>query len=298
MKLNHLTTETRNKNTENIDQLDALGIATLINQEDQKVALAIQEELPNIAKAIDAITEKYLAGGRIIYMGAGTSGRLGTIDAVELTPTYGVPSDRVFGLMAGGQGAMYKAVEGAEDSRELGVKDLEEVNFSEKDVLIAIAASGRTPYAIAGIEYANNKGALTVSVTCNKDSEMNKIAQVGIAPVVGPEVVTGSTRMKAGTAQKMVLNMLSTGVMIQSGKVYGNLMVNVQPTNEKLVARSIGIIEEITGVSREEATKLFEDSGRSVAVAVVMQKGEVAADKAKELLEKANGKIREALKSI
>lgn len=270
MELNKLTTEARNPASQHIDQLDTLAMIQLINDEDKKVAAAIEEVLPQVAEAIDLATERFQQGGRLIYCGAGTSGRLGALDAIELTPTYSVSPERAFGILAGGKEAMFNAVEGAEDSKELAVKDLQSHQVSEKDVVIALAASGRTPYAIAAIEYGNKLGALTISVTCNAASDMNRLATVGIAPVVGPEVITGSTRMKAGSAQKMVLNMLSTGVMIKTGKVYQNLMVNVQPTNLKLVQRAISIIQEATGAAAEEAQRCLEAADNHVARAIVM----------------------------
>ncbi|MGY3777835.1 N-acetylmuramic acid 6-phosphate etherase [Isobaculum melis] len=270
MDLTKLTTESRNKETMTIDQLSTAEMVAVMNQEDQKVALAVEKELPQIAKAIDAVSEKFMAGGRMIYCGAGTSGRLGALDAIELTPTYSVSPKRAFGLIAGGKEAMFSAVEGAEDSEELAIEDLKKVDLTAADIVIAVAASGRTPYAISALKYGNEVDALTISVTCNGASEMNQLAQIGIAPIVGPEVITGSTRMKAGSAQKMVLNMLSTGVMIRSGKVFSNLMVNVQPTNLKLVKRAQGIIAQATDVSEEKALEMLELAEMDVAVAIVM----------------------------
>lgn len=296
MDLNSLTTETRNQASINIDQLDALEIVKVINNEDKKVAEAITRVLPKVAEAIDAITERFNKGGRMIYCGAGTSGRLGALDAIELTPTYSVSPDRAFGIMAGGKEAMFKAIEGAEDSKELAIADLKAVNLSPNDVLIAIAASGRTPYTIAAIEYGNELGALTVSVSCNHYGQMNQIAQIGIAPVVGPEVITGSTRMKAGTAQKMILNMISTGVMIKTGKVYQNLMINVQPTNEKLIQRSINIIVDATGIENHLAADFLEKADNNVAVAIVMIKTGVSNEEATQLLNDYNGRISDIIR--
>ena len=256
VNIDGLTTETVNEATKNIDELDSLGIVTLINNEDKKVALAVEKELPNIARAVDEIAARLKRGGRIIYCGAGSSGRMGTLDAVELTPTYSVSPDRAFGLLAGGETAMYKAVEGAEDSKELALEDLKGVQITKDDCIIGIAASGRTPYTISALEYANEVGALSISITCNGESEMAKIADISIAPVVGAEAVSGSTRMKAGTAQKMVVNMLSTATMIRLGKVYHNYMVQVQPTNEKLVVRATKMIAQITGVEAVSYTHL------------------------------------------
>ncbi|HCS99083.1 MAG TPA: N-acetylmuramic acid 6-phosphate etherase, partial [Enterococcus faecalis] len=244
MNLEGLTTEARNEATKKIDQVSTLEMVTLINQEDQKVAQAIEKVLPQIAAAIDAAAERFKKGGRLIYCGAGTSGRLGALDAIELTPTYSVSPERAFGILAGGEKAMYQAIEGAEDSKELAIEDLTQHQLTARDVVIAIAASGRTPYAVSAIEYGKKVGALTISVTCNNQSPMNQLAEIGIAPIVGPEVITGSTRMKAGSAQKMVLNMFSTGIMVKVGNIYQNLMVNVQPTNEKLIQRATNIIKE------------------------------------------------------
>lgn len=296
--INNLTTEKQNENTEHIDELSSLEIAKIINSEDKKVAFAVEKELDSVSKAIDLIAERFKKGGRIIYAGAGTSGRLGTLDAVELTPTYNVSRERVFGIIAGGESAMYKAVEGAEDSKELAFNDLKKNNVNNLDTVIAIAASGRTPYCIGAIEYANSVGSLTVSVTCNKESEMSKIANVSISPTVGAEVISGSTRMKAGTAQKMILNMISTGVMIKLGKVYGNYMVNVLPTNEKLKMRAVNIIMEITGITQEDAISLFEESGSSVAVSVVMHKACSTKEVAIQALKKFDNHIKNSIKYI
>lgn len=298
LDINKLTTETPNENTKNIDDLSTLEVVKLINSEDAKIALAVEKELPEIAKAIDEIAKRFKKGGRIIYAGAGSSGRMGTLDAVELTPTYNVPSTRAFGLMAGGKEAMYKAVEGAEDSKDLAITDLKEVKANELDTIIAIAASGRTPYAIGALEYANEIGALSVSITSNKESELSNISQISIAPIVGPEVITGSTRMKAGTAAKMVVNMISTGVMIKLGKVYGNYMVNVLPTNEKLITRAINMVSKITGVNKDDAKKLFEESGKSVAVSIVMYKANVTRAEAFQALEKSDNHVRTAIKML
>lgn len=296
IEIDGLTTETSNEATKNIDQLDSMGIVTLINQEDKKVADAVEKELPQIAKAVDAIAERFRAGGRIIYCGAGTSGRMGVLDAVELTPTYSVPPERVFGLLAGGDQAMYRAVEGAEDSKELAVEDLKKAALTAQDCVIGIAASGRTPYTLSALEYANQTGALSVSITCNKGSAMASAAQISIAPVVGPEVISGSTRMKAGTAQKMIVNMISTGVMVRLGKVYQNYMVHVQPTNEKLVVRSCRMISRITGADGEAARKTLEKAEMHVPEAIVMLQSGCGREKAKEALTQAEGRVREAVK--
>lgn len=270
MELEKLVTETRNPNSMKIDRVSTLEMVKMINDEDQKVALAVKEVLPQIAEAIDQISPRFQAGGRIIYCGAGTSGRLGALDAIELKPTYSVEPERAFGLLAGGKKAMFEAVEGAEDSKELALADLKEYNLTAQDTVIAIAASGRTPYAIAALEYANQLGALSIAVTCNPDSEMDTVAAISIAPIVGPEVITGSTRMKAGTAQKLVLNTLSTGVMVKSGKVYQNLMINVQPTNLKLKDRAVRIVQEATGKETEKVINVLEQANYQVAIAIIM----------------------------
>lgn len=298
VKIDGLTTETVNEATKQIDQMDALGIVTLINQEDQKVALAVEKELPQIAKAVDAIAERFVNGGRIIYCGAGTSGRMGTLDAIELTPTYSVPPERAFGLLAGGDEAMYRAVEGAEDSIELAEEDLKRVQVTARDCVIGIAASGRTPYTIFAIKYANSVGALTVSITCNSDSEMAKIAQISIAPIVGPEVISGSTRMKAGTAQKMVCNMLSTGAMVKAGKVYQNYMVHVQPTNEKLVVRAVNMISAITGADQDTALNMLKEAQMHVPEAIIMIEGNCDNAAAAKALDEAGGSVRKAIELI
>lgn len=293
-----LTTETINDKTKNIDQLDTLDIVKVINEEDKTVANAVEAELPQIAKAIDAVAERFQKGGRIIYCGAGSSGRMGTLDAVELTPTYSVPPERAFGLMAGGEQAMYQAIEGAEDSEELAVEDLKKVGITENDCVIGIAASGRTPYTIAALRYANEMGALSVSISCNRDSAMSKVAQISIAPVVGPEVISGSTRMKAGTAQKMIVNMLSTGVMVRIGKVYQNYMVHVQPTNKKLVARACNMITQLTNVDLETTQKYLKECDMKVATAIVMILAACSKEQANQALAQCQGHVRKAIESL
>lgn len=293
--ITELTTETENKITQNIDSLSSLEIVSLINQEDATIACAVQKELPAIAAAVDEIAKRYQEGGRIIYIGAGSSGRMGTLDAVELTPTYSVDPSRAFGIMAGGKEAMYRAIEGAEDSKELAIEDLQKVELTELDSVIGIAASGRTPYTISALEYAKKIGACTIAITCNASSELAKAADISIAPVVGAEVISGSTRMKAGTAQKMVVNMLSTGVMVRIGKVYKNYMVQVQPTNIKLVARAKNMIQKIVDVDAQTAESLFEQADGNVATAVVMHLKQVSKDTAITALQKTNGNVRKAL---
>ncbi|EOB3399746.1 N-acetylmuramic acid 6-phosphate etherase [Enterococcus faecalis] len=295
MNLEGLTTEARNEATKKIDQVSTLEMVTLINQEDQKVAQAIEKVLPQIAAAIDAAAERFKKGGRLIYCGAGTSGRLGALDAIELTPTYSVSPELAFGILAGGEKAMYQAIEGAEDSKELAIEDLTQHQLTAQDVVIAIAASGRTPYAVSAIEYGKKVGALTISVTCNNQSPMNQLAEIGIAPIVGPEVITGSTRMKAGSAQKMVLNMFSTGIMVKVGNIYQNLMVNVQPTNEKLMQRATNIIKEAAEIEESQAKEYLEAAQLEVAPAIVMAKAHVDFQKAKQLLAEHDGRISEVL---
>lgn len=293
-----LTTESRNEDTLNIDKVSTLDMVKIINNEDKKVAAAVEAELPKIAEAIDEIVKGMHKGGRLIYIGAGTSGRLGILDASECPPTYGVSEDLVQGVIAGGKEAIFRAKEGAEDSKELAVEDLKNRNLNENDVVVGLAASGRTPYVIGALEYANEIGAVTVSITCNKDSEVSKVAKISIAPVVGPEVVTGSTRLKSGTAQKLVLNMLSTGAMIKLGKVYGNLMVDVRATNEKLVERAKKIVCEATGVEREKAENILKETDFDVKLSIFMILSELNKDEAKKILDANKGYIAEALKSI
>lgn len=296
--LEKLTTESRNQNTLDIDKVSTLEMVKKINAEDKKVAEAVEVELPKIAEAIDGIVKGIHKGGRLIYIGAGTSGRLGILDASECPPTYGVSEELVQGIIAGGQEAIFRAKEGAEDSRELAVEDLKAKNLNENDTVVGLAASGRTPYVIGGLEYANEVGALTVAVTCNAGSEVSKAAKISIAPVVGAEVVTGSTRLKSGTAQKLVLNMLSTGVMIKLGKVYGNLMVDVRATNAKLVERAKKIVCEATGVDREEAEQFLIETNFDVKLSIFMILSKLNKDEAKNILDNNNGYIAEALKSI
>ena len=295
VELQKIATEQRNPNTMNIDTLSTLEMVKLINQEDHRVADAVGEVTDKIAQAVDVIAEKLAAGGRLIYCGAGTSGRLGILDAVECPPTYSTDPETVQALMAGGYGAIFKAVEGAEDSKELGVQDMQNIHFSQKDVLVGIAASGRTPYVRGCMEYAKQLGAPTISVTCCPGSELDQFADIGIAPAPGPEVVTGSTRMKSGTAQKMVLNMLSTGAMIKLGKVYGNLMVDVKPSNEKLIRRCVTIVCSAAECTEAEATKALEECDYRPKVAIVMVLRGVNADTACAMLQKAEGRIAKVL---
>ena len=295
VELKTIATEQRNPNTMHIDTLSTLDMVKLINQEDHHVAEAVALVLDKIAQAIDVISRQLSQGGRLIYCGAGTSGRLGILDAVECPPTYSTEPEMVQALMAGGYPAIFKAVEGAEDSKELGVEDMKKINFCGKDVLVGIAASGRTPYVLGCMEYAKTLGAATVSVTCCPGSVLDQYADIGIAPAPGPEVVTGSTRMKSGTAQKMVLNMLSTGTMIKLGKVYGNLMVDVKPSNEKLVRRCVTIVCTATDCTEEAATAALECCGYRPKVAIIMVLCGVDAKKAQEMLAAAGGRVARVL---
>ena len=295
VELHRIATEQRNPNTMNIDSLPTLDMIRLINREDHKVAEAVGLVTDQIARAVDVIADRLSKGGRLIYCGAGTSGCLGILDAVECPPTYSTDPEMVQGLMAGGYPAIFKAVEGAEDSKELGVADMKNISFSSGDVLVGIAASGRTPYVLGCMEYAKAVGAATVSVTCCPGSALDSFADIGIAPAPGPEVVTGSTRMKSGTAQKMVLNMLSTGAMIKLGKVYGNLMVDVKPSNEKLIRRCVTIV--CTAAECDEATAIaaLETCEYRPKIAIVMVLMGVGAEEAKALLRRADGRISGAL---
>lgn len=270
INLDSLDTEMINENTKNIDALDTIEMLKVINNEDKKVALAVEKVLPEISLAVDETKKRISQGGRLIYIGAGTSGRLGVLDASECPPTYGVDFELVQGIIAGGQSAMFKAKEGAEDSKELAKEDLKNINITENDMIVGIAASGRTPYVIGGLEYANKIGAGTASICCVRDAEVSKVSKISIEAIVGAEVVTGSTRMKSGTAQKLILNMISTGTMIKLGKVYGNLMVDVKATNEKLVERSKNIIMKATGCTREVAEVNFKNSDEDVRIAIFM----------------------------
>ena len=286
-----LDTEQCNPATRQIDRLSTLEMVQLINQEDHRCAEAVSRVLPEIAKSVDVIEAQLRQGGRLFYVGAGTSGRLGVIDAAECPPTYGVPSDLVNGLIAGGPLALIKSVEGAEDSREMGKKDLVDRGFSRKDALVGIAASGRTPYVLGAMDYAREVGAPVMALTCCSESEMSRHADITMAPLPGPEVITGSSRMKSGTCQKMILNMLSTCVMVKLGKVYGNLMVDVQATNEKLISRAIRIVQAATGAEESKAQQTLEQCGYACKTAIVMLLLNLDAEEAEKRLQAANGFI-------
>ncbi|MDS0907625.1 N-acetylmuramic acid 6-phosphate etherase [Morganella morganii] len=293
--LTSMITESRNPASADIDSLPTLDMLRVINREDQTVALAVEKTLPQVAQVVDAVAQAFRLGGRLIYMGAGTSGRLGILDASECPPTFGTPAEQVVGLIAGGHKAILKAVENAEDNRELAVSDLKALNFSEKDVLVGIAASGRTPYVLGGMEYALSLGATVAAVSCNPDSEMSRLAGIAITPVVGPEVITGSSRMKAGTAQKLILNMITTGAMIRSGKVYGNLMADVEATNAKLVERQKRIVMAATECDRATAEQALATCDGHCKTAIVMILAQLSAGDAKALLAQHQGFIRDAL---
>ena len=294
--LKKMTTETRNDASENLDCMSSIEIVTLMNREDEKIAPAVRKQLPQIAEAVDLCVKSLEQGGRIIYLGAGTSGRLGAIDAAECPPTFGVSRDTVIGLIAGGNQLEISLNNDREDSPDCGKSDLRGIGLNNKDTVIGVAASGRTPYVVGGLDYATELGCNTVSIACNNDSIIGKHASVAIEAIVGSEVLTGSTRLKAGTAQKMILNMISTASMVRTGKAYRNLMVDVVQTNEKLVVRAQNILMEATGVSREEAVTVLEKAGGSVKKAIVMVLASCTAEEAQRRFDTAQGHVREALK--
>ena len=294
--LQKLSTERRNPATAHIDELSTLSMLQVINAEDKKVALAVEKILPDIAQAVDLITDRLANGGRLFYMGAGTSGRLGILDASECPPTYGVEPELVQGLIAGGMPAIFKAQEGAEDNPELACKDLAAKDFSDKDVLVGIAASGRTPYVIGGLQYAQALGAATIALACSPEPAIGEFAGIVLTPLTGAEVVTGSTRMKAGTAQKLVLNMLSTGTMIKLGKVYGNLMVDVKTSNKKLEERARRIVMEATGCSREDSIIALTEAQGNAKLAILLHLTGMDFVAGHAALDRANGHLAEALK--
>lgn len=298
INLKALNTEKRNPRTMKIDQATSLEIVEMMNYEDSTIASAVQKELPKIAALIDDVVKCIASGGRVIYMGAGTSGRLGILDASECPPTYGVSPELFQGLIAGGQEAIFRAIEGAEDSEELGIEDLKRINVTSKDCVIGLAASGRTPYVISALKYANEIGAVTGSICCVEGGEISKVSKHAIEAVTGPEVVTGSTRLKAGTSQKLILNMISTGSMILSGKVYENLMVDVQATNAKLIVRSKTIISEALGCEFDEAEKLYYESGEVVKVAILMGLTDKTREEATALLDGNNGNISKTVQQL
>ena len=293
--LSRLSTESRNPETMNLDQMTPLQIVQAMNREDACAVVSIEPELPKIAQVIEWAAAALEAGGRLVYMGAGTSGRLGVLDAAECPPTFGVDPGLVVGLIAGGEGAFIKAVEGAEDSRELGKEDLAGIGLTSRDVVVGLAASGRTPYVLGGLAYAAEAGCKTAAIACNRGSKIGEAADIAIEPVPGPEVLTGSTRLKAGTVQKLVLNMISTGTMVSVGKVYQNLMVDVQQTNEKLVVRGQNIVMEATGCTRSEAIAALADAQSHVKTAIVAILLGVDAKAASCELDRSKGHVRAAI---
>jgi len=296
--LERLLTEQSNPESRDLDQCSTLQLLEIMNAADAQIALAVYKELPRIAAAAEAIAAALDQGGSLLYLGAGTSGRLGVLDASECPPTFGAPADLVRGVMAGGEKALTHAVEGVEDDPAAGVRDLRQAGLRPGDVLVGISASGRTPYVLGAIGEASRLTGITCGISCVPDSELSRLVQYPMEPVPGPEILAGSTRLRAGTATKLVLNMLSTAVMVKLGHVYGNLMVNVQPTNQKLEDRARRIIQEATGVTYQQAAELLDQAGRSVRTAIVMQKQGISRQEAETLLAHAKGKIREALKTI
>ncbi len=295
MNLDHLTTEGQNPDSEALDCLSTLEIVRLMNAEDSRVAKAVGQIAESIAQAIDVITERLAGGGRLIYIGAGTSGRLGVLDAAECPPTFNSPPWQVVGLIAGGAAALTRAVEGAEDHPEFALADLKRVDFSDRDVLVGIATSGRTPYVIGGLEHAKVVGASAIGLTCNDQTDLSRVADLTLAPILGPEIISGSTRLKAGTATKLVLNMLSTGAMVKLGKVYGNLMVDLQTTNKKLADRCLRILTALTGLPRNQSEALLKQCDGDVKTSVVVHQRGVSPTAARQLLEQSFGNLRDAL---
>ncbi len=296
--LNRLETERKNPSSAHIDELPTLEMLQVIHTEDQKAVDAVTPLLPRIAEAVDRIARRMQNGGRLIYCGAGTSGRLGVLDAVECPPTYSTSPELVTGLIAGGTNAMFRAKEGAEDDEKLGEENIFSLNVTELDTVVGLSASGRTPYVVGALRYAKQRGALTVAVACSPDSPIAAIADVNLTAATGAEVVTGSTRMKAGTAQKMILNMLSTGTMIRLGKVYGNLMVDVAATNEKLRERALRIVAEIARCTREEAVSALRAADGRAKPAILIAVGQCTKDKANHLLQETGGQLAGALRLI
>ncbi len=293
-ELGNLVSEARNPETIQIDLMSTQDILAAMNAQDAKVAEAVKQVLPQITIAVDHVVDAFKAGGRLIYMGAGTSGRLGVLDASECPPTFGVPEGMVIGLIAGGDRALRHPVEGAEDDSDEGRRDLEKIGVSARDVVVGIAVSGRTPYVIGGLEYANGAGATTVALSCNPDSAIARVADIAISPVVGPEALTGSTRLKSGTAQKLVLNMLTTASMIRIGKTYENLMVDLSVSNEKLAARATRILVDVAGCSPEAAERYLADSRNNVKLAILMALTGMDASQGARALQDADGFLRRA----
>lgn len=291
-------TETDNPNTSEVDKVSTLDAVRLINSEDKLVAEAVEKVLPDVARAIDRIVERLEDGGRLFYIGTGTSGRLGVLDASEIPPTYGVSYDLVQGVIAGGYEALYKATEASEDNKEQGGEDLKRRGLTAKDAVVGIAASGRTPYTIGAVKYARELGCFTACIVCNPESKITKTAEVAIVPVVGPEAITGSTRMKAGTAQKLILNMISTVAMIRLGYVQGNRMTNMKASNEKLQDRAVRILMDEAGVDESQAARLMKDADSDLRVALVMQKADVDIADARSALEEKDYVVEEAVRHL
>jgi N-acetylmuramic acid 6-phosphate etherase len=294
-ELEHLISEERNPNTMEIDLLPTVEVLRVINREDSSVPRAVEKVIAEIARAVDRIVNAFGEGGRLIYLGAGTSGRLGVLDAAECPPTFSVPADMVVGLIAGGAEALSKATEGAEDDAEAGATALKDIGLTRRDVVVGIAVSGRTPYVVGGLTYAKTLGATTVALSCNRDAAIAHVADISILPVVGPEVLTGSTRLKSGTAQKLVLNMLTTASMIRSGKCYQNLMVDLKPTNMKLVARAERIVTQATGCTAEQAQGALKRTGNDVKLAILITVTGMSLKRAKAALQSAGGFLRKAI---
>lgn len=297
MERTELTTETRNRATAELDTMTALQVVTVMNQEDATVPRAIKRVLPKIAKAVETTAARLAKGGRMFYVGAGTSGRIGALDASESTPTFGIPAEMVQFLIAGGPQAVVKPAEACEDSREQGRSDMAAKKPGKRDVVVGIAASGYTPYTISAIKYARSKGAATIAITCNDGSDLGKAAALAIEVDVGPEVLTGSSRLKAGTAQKLICNMLTTGTMAQLGYVYSNLMVNMHVKNSKLLERGRSIVETLAHIDRDAAAQALERADMSVPIALVMLKADVSKSEAKRRLRQAKGNVRKAIAS-
>jgi N-acetylmuramic acid 6-phosphate etherase len=295
MQVRKLMTERRNPATENLDRMSALAIVTAMNREDARVPRAIRKVLPEIAKAVDMVAQRLAEGGRLIYVGSGTSGRIGALDASECPPTFGVSAKKVQFVIAGGERALVKAAEASEDSAELGRKDIAARRPGVHDVVVGIAASGYTPYTISALEYARDKGAATVAIACNRNSALGKVADLRIEVEVGPEVLAGSSRLKAGTAEKLICNMLTTGAMSRLGYVYSNLMVNMHLTNKKLVQRGITILEELSVVDQAQAAATLEKASRSVSLALVMLKTGTGKEESARRLRRAKGDVRRAI---
>ncbi len=295
LNLSGLGTEKRNPKSLHLDELSTEDALKLMNQEDGRVPEVIAEVIPVIAEVVQKVTKVLAEGGRLIYMGAGTSGRLGVLDAVECRPTFGTSDHQIIGLIAGGNDAMFRAHENIEDQEQSGAADLQSIQLTKQDIVIGIAASGRTPYVIGGLKYANEMGAQTVGLVCNLDSPIKQVAQTTIEVDCGPEVLTGSTRLKAGTAQKLILNMISTVSMVGLGKVYQNLMVDVQPTNEKLRERSLRILMEATDVTRDQAQKIYEQADKNLKVAILMQLLQIDKQEAQKRLQLTHGHVGQAI---